>query len=248
MPAEHSPIAAGVRRVLDRIAQAAQRAGRDAGEIRLVAVTKTFGADAVRAAHAAGVRHFGENRLQEWESKQPLLADLPGAVWHMIGHLQRNKARRAVGLFHQIDSVDNFALAQKLDDLAAEAGRVLPVLIEVRLAPEQTKNGVEPEGLDRLAGAMVQLPHLDLLGLMTVPPFSLYPEPSRSHFRSLRELRDQVAARLGKLLGVLSMGMSHDFEVAIEEGATEVRVGTAIFGERRRPSAVPERSEASAEE
>ncbi|HEV2388124.1 MAG TPA: YggS family pyridoxal phosphate-dependent enzyme [Candidatus Acidoferrales bacterium] len=246
MPADPSAIAAAVDQVRLRIASAAGRAGRRPEEIRLVAVTKIFGADAVAAAYEAGVRHFGENRVQEWATKHPYVADLAGAVWHLIGHLQRNKARRALALFHRIDSLDTPGLAEKLDELAAEAGRPprrVPVLIEVRLAPEQTKSGVDPEGLEKLAEAVAQLPRLELRGLMAVPPFSEDPEPSRPYFRRLRELRDHTAKRLGRPLPELSMGMSHDFEVAIEEGATEVRVGTAIFGRRPKlPVTQPEKN------
>jgi pyridoxal phosphate enzyme (YggS family) len=232
MPADPQAIAAAVERVRERIARAAGLAGRSAAEIRLVAVTKTFGADAVRAAYDAGVRHFGENRVQEWAGKHREVGGLAGAVWHMIGHVQRNKARRAVEMFHRIDSLDSLDLARKLDELAMEAGRVLPVLIEARLAAEEKKTGVEPEGLEGLASEVGRLAHLELRGLMTVPPWSEDPEPARPYFRRLRELRDELEKRLGRALPVLSMGMSHDFEVAIEEGATEVRVGTGIFGRR----------------
>jgi pyridoxal phosphate enzyme (YggS family) len=232
MPADPQAIAAAVERVRERIARAAGRASRRGEEIRLVAVTKTFGADAVRAAYDAGVRHFGENRVQEWAGKHREVGGLAGAVWHMIGHVQRNKARRAVELFHRIDSLDSLELARKLDELAGEAGRVLPVLIEARLAAEEKKTGVEPEGLEALASEVGGLANLELRGLMTVPPWSEDPEPARPYFRRLRELRDELEKRLGRALPVLSMGMSHDFEVAIEEGATEVRVGTGIFGRR----------------
>ncbi len=211
------------------------RAGREASEIRLVAVTKTKGADALLAAYAAGVREFGENRVQEWEKKQPLVGDLPGAVFHMIGHLQRNKARKAVALFDRVDSVDSLALARKLDESADEAGRIVPVLIEVRLSEEPAKTGIEPESLDGMAEVVAGLAHLDLQGLMTVPPWSEDPESARPYFRRLAELRGRVSERLGRKLPRLSMGMTNDFEVAIEEGATEVRVGTAIFGRRPKP-------------
>jgi pyridoxal phosphate enzyme (YggS family) len=231
-----SSIADAVKRIRRQIAVAAARAGREASEIRLVAVTKTKTADALRVAYEAGVRDFGENRVQEWETKQPLVADLDGAVFHMIGHLQRNKARRAVALFHRVDSVDSLALGRKLDDAAAEAGRVLPVLIEVRLSEEPAKSGIEPESLEHLADSIAGLGHLNLLGLMTVPPWSEDPEPARPYFRRLREMRTRLAGHLGRVLPVLSMGMSNDFEVAIEEGATEVRIGTAIFGRRPKPA------------
>lgn len=236
MPVDPSSIAAAVERVRTRIAQAAERSRRPAGEIRLIAVTKTKSAEAVRAAYAAGVRDFGENRVQEWETKRLLLGDLEGAVFHMIGHLQRNKARRAVALFHRVDSVDSLALARKLDAAASEEGLRLPVLIEVRLSHEPAKSGVEPESLGDMAASVAGLDHLDLLGLMTVPPWSEDPETARPYFQRLRRLREQLAERLGRALPVLSMGMTNDFEVAIEEGATEVRVGTAIFGRRPKPA------------
>ena len=235
--------------VKERIARAAARADRNPDEVTLVAVSKTFSAEHIREAYAAGVRHFGENRVQEWEEKFSQVADLD-ATWHLIGHLQSNKARRAAGLFHAIDSVDSLSLAQKLDRAFAEciADRNLsraeskegathplsrlPILIEVRLAPELTKSGVHADELPALAEAILALPHLDLRGLMTIPPLLNNPEDVRPYFRRLRELRDELAARLGCLLPVLSMGMSHDFEVAIEEGATQVRLGSAVFGER----------------
>ncbi len=236
MPAEATSIAAAVERVRERIAAAAARAGRGPSEIRLVAVTKTKSADAVRAAYGVGLRDFGENRVQEAETKLVQLADLRDAVFHMIGHLQRNKTRRAVALFQRVDSLDSSALARKLNESAAEAGGVLPVLIEVRLSHEPAKSGIEPESLEALTESVAGLSHLKLLGLMTVPPWSEDPEPARPYFHRLRDLRDRLAWRLGLDLPVLSMGMTNDFEVAIEEGATEVRVGTAIFGRRPKPA------------
>jgi pyridoxal phosphate enzyme (YggS family) len=173
--------------------------------------------------------------VQEWEGKRAAVGDLP-ATWHLVGHLQSNKAARAAGLFHTVDSVDDFALAQRLDRARSElnAGEKLRVLLEVRLAPEDTKVGVTPEELPALAEKVAQLSQLELAGLMCIPPLAEAPEKVRPYFRRLRELRDDLAAKLGRPLPVLSMGMSHDFEIAIEEGATEVRVGTAIFGERPR--------------
>lgn len=226
-------IAANLGRVHERIAKAAKRAGRSPDEITLVAVSKTFPAEAIRAAYKAGARHFGENRVQEWESKQPVLRDLD-AIWHLIGHLQSNKARRAAYLFRRIDSVDDLALAKKLDAAAAAEGKNLPVLIEVNLGDESTKSGVIEAGLSALAESVAPFAHLDLVGLMTIPPFTDDAEHARLHFRKLRELRDDLSRRLGRKFPVLSMGMSHDFEVAIEQGSTEVRVGTAIFGQRKR--------------
>lgn len=219
--------------VQERIAIAAVRAGRRVEEITMVGVSKTHPAEAIRMAYAAGLRHFGENRVQEWEGKRAAVGDLP-ATWHLVGHLQSNKAARAAGLFHTVDSVDELALAQRLDRARSElnAREKLRVLLEVRLAPEETKAGVTPEELPALAEDLALLSQLELAGLMCIPPLVEDPEKARPYFRRLRELRDDLAVELGRQLPVLSMGMSHDFEISIEEGATEVRVGTAIFGER----------------
>jgi PLP dependent protein len=219
-------------RISERIAQAAQRAGRRADGITLIGVSKTHPAIAIHEAYQAGVRHFGENRVQEWEVKRAGTNNL-AATWHLIGHLQSNKAPKAAKLFHSVDSVDNLALAQKLDRARAEAGvsEKLRVLIEVRVAEEETKSGAEIETLPSLAEKIAALPRLELAGLMCIPPF-LEPERVRPYFRRLRELRDELTTKLALSPHVLSMGMSHDFEVAIEEGATEVRVGTALFGSR----------------
>ncbi len=232
-------IAANIARLRERVVLAAKRSGRPADEITIVAVSKTFPADAIREAYDAGLRHFGENRVQEWESKRSAVAQLE-ATWHLIGHLQSNKSRRAAYLFHRVDSVDDLALAKRLDAAAAAEGKNLPVLIEVRLSDEQTKSGVAEKDLPSLAGSIAPFGHLDLLGLMTIPPFFDDPERVRPYFRKLRELRDQVSRHIGRKLPVLSMGMSHDFTIAIEEGATEIRVGTAIFGERTPQSPAPE--------
>jgi len=220
-------------RIQERIASAAARAGRRTEEITLIGVSKTHPASAIREAYEAGVRHFGENRVQEWEGKRAGTDGL-AAAWHLIGHLQSNKAARAAKLFHSIDSVDDFAIAQRLDRARAEAGITgkLRVLIEVRVAPEETKSGVEINELLALAERIAGLPQLQLAGLMCIPPFLEKAEQVRPYFRRLRELREDVAKKLSVALSVLSMGMSHDFEVAIEEGATEVRIGTAIFGTR----------------
>jgi len=219
--------------VQERIAVAAQKAGRRAEEITLIAVSKTHPAEAIRMAYAAGLRHFGENRVQEWEEKRAAVGDLP-ATWHLVGHLQSNKTARAAGLFHSVDSVDGLALAQRLERAREELGarEKLRVLLEVRLAPEETKNGVAAEELPALAENVALLPHLEVAGLLCIPPFLDDPRKVRPYFCRLRELRDDLATRLGRPLPVLSMGMSHDFAVAIEEGATEIRLGTAIFGER----------------
>ncbi len=222
--------------VRERIAAAAARAGRVADDITLMAVSKTHSADTIRAAFELGVRHFGENRVQEWEGKRTALQDLQ-AEWHLVGHLQGNKAAKAARLFHSVDSVDDFALAQRLDRARAELdeSRKLRVLIEVRIAPEEAKSGVVREGLAPLAEQLSALNGLDLQGLMCIPPFLDEPERVRPYFSELRELKENIERRLGKRLPVLSMGMSHDFEVAIEEGATEVRIGTALFGTRALP-------------
>lgn len=225
-------MAANLERLRERMARAAERAGRRAEEIALVAVSKTFSAHAIRTAYEAGLRAFGENRVQEFESKQPKLEGLVDAVWHLIGHLQSNKARRAVHLFHRVDSIDSLALAQKIDSAAAEASKCLPVLVEVHLGGEATKSGVAEADLPMLVEGIEKLSHLELQGLMTIPPYCDDPEAARPHFRKLRELRDGIGQRLGRTLPALSMGMSHDFEAAIEEGATEIRIGTALFGER----------------
>jgi PLP dependent protein len=232
MPEQWTEVAANLARVRERMARASERAGRQAGEITLVAVSKTFPAEAIRAAYDAGLREFGENRVQEWEAKRLKLADLD-ATWHLIGHLQSNKARRAVQLFDRVDSVDSLALAQKLDSAAAEFGKRLPVLIEVHLGGEATKSGVSESELAALADGLSALAHLESRGLLAIPPYSEDPERARPYFRTLRELRDSLSHRLGRSMPSLSMGMSHDFEIAIEEGATEIRVGTDIFGFRK---------------
>jgi PLP dependent protein len=220
-------------RIQERIASAAARAGRRAEDITLIAVSKTHPASAIREAYEAGIRHFGENRVQEWEGKRAGTEGLV-ATWHLIGHLQSNKTARAARVFHSVDSVDEFEIAQRLDRARAEAGITgkLRVLVEVHIAPEETKSGVEISELAGLAESCAELPRLHLAGLMCIPPFLEDAERVRPYFRRLRELRDELSGNLGIELPVLSMGMSHDFEVAIEEGATEVRVGTALFGQR----------------
>jgi hypothetical protein len=243
-------IAENLARIEARICRAAVRAGRARGEITLIGVSKTHGAGAIREAYDAGVRHFGENRVQEWEAKRGEIAaiareisggagtEFPGAVWHLIGHLQSNKAGRAGKIFDCVDAVDDFAVAERLHRTVGERQKEgrgsakLRVLIEVRVAREETKSGVAVDALGELAERVVSLEGLELAGLMCVPPFLEEAELVRPYFRVLREARDELAKRLKRELGVLSMGMSHDFEVAIEEGATEVRVGTALFGER----------------
>jgi PLP dependent protein len=220
----------------DRIAAAARRSGRNPGDITLMAVSKTFPPELIREAYSAGLRHFGENRVQEFSAKRDALRDLHGAEWHMIGHLQTNKAARAAELFMAIDSVDSLRLAEKLDDAGRRFGKKLGALIEINAGGEVAKSGLDfasPE-LETLLRAAPSLQHLEFRGLMTVPPFFEDPQQARPWFRKLRELRDRIAAqRLPQVnMKVLSMGMSHDFEVAIEEGSTCVRLGTAIFGDR----------------
>ncbi len=209
----------------ERISHAARRAGRRREEITLLAVTKKFPASAIREAWEAGLRDFGENYVQEFEDKRPALSGLEGARFHLIGHLQANKARKAVELFDLVQTVDSGRLATRLDEAAAGRG-ALDVMLEVKLSGEESKAGVGPEQAPELIVAVQACPHLRLRGLMTMPPWSDEAEPSRPYFRRLREL----AERNG--LTQLSMGMSHDFEVAIEEGATIIRIGTALFGPR----------------
>jgi PLP dependent protein len=225
-----------IAQVRERIVDAAGHAGRDPNEIALMAVSKTQPAERIREAYQAGLRLFGENRVQEFSEKAPSLLDLHEAQWHLIGHLQGNKARKAAELFGAVDSVDSLRLAEKLNAAAAFLGKKLVVLIEVNVGGEAAKSGVAPDSpdLEDLLRAAPELDHLEIRGLMTVPPFTHDPQGARPYFRTLRELRHQIAARKLPAVGmeVLSMGMSHDFEVAIEEGSTCVRVGTAIFGER----------------
>lgn len=212
-----------------RVARAAARAHRQPEEITVIAVTKVFPAEVIRAAYRLGVRDFGENYVQEFEAKARELEGLDGARFHFIGHLQSNKARRAVQLFDAIQTVDSIKLARRLDEAVAalRPGRKLPVMIEVKLSPEDTKSGLPPEELPALVEALRSLPHLELTGLMTMPPYFDDPEASRPYFRRLRALAEEHG------LAHLSMGMSHDFEVAIEEGATHIRIGTALFGPRK---------------
>jgi pyridoxal phosphate enzyme (YggS family) len=229
-------IAENIAIVRERIEAAARRAGRAPQDVALMAVTKTQPPARIREAYAAGLRIFGENRVQEFMGKNVALADLHDAEWHMIGHLQTNKAGKAVELFGAVDSVDSVKLAEKLDAASRILATKVSVLIEVNVGGETAKSGVAPDSpeLEALLQAAPRLEALNFCGLMTVPPFTDDPEGSRSHFRRLRELRDSIAARMlaGVGMDVLSMGMSHDFEVAIEEGSTCVRVGTAIFGAR----------------
>lgn len=229
-------IEANLQLIRERMAVAANRAGRSAGDITLIGVSKTHPAGAIREAFDAGLRHFGENRVQEWEGKRGEIATLP-ATWHLIGHLQSNKAAKAAVFFHTIDAVDDFALAQRLHRArGAQSGAPqLRVLLEVHVSGEATKSGVSEENLPALAEQVVTLERLELAGLMCIPPYLENPDEVRPYFAKLRSLRDQLETRLNRKLPVLSMGMSHDFEAAILEGATEVRVGTALFGTRSMP-------------
>jgi hypothetical protein len=229
-------IAENIALVQGRIAAAARRAGRNPADITLMAVSKTFPPELIREAYDAGIRVFGENRVQEFAGKAGAVCNLTEAEWHLIGHLQSNKAAAAAELFGTVDSVDSARVAQKLNAAAEKAGKVLPVLIEINVGGEEAKSGVAPssEELEQILVGASRWKNLRVRGLMTVPPYTEDPEEARAYFRQLRKIRDGIAAqRLPAVsMEVLSMGMSHDFEVAIEEGATCVRVGTAIFGER----------------
>ena len=211
--------------VRGRIERAAERARRDPADILLLAVTKVFPASAIQEAYALGLREFGENYVQEFEGKAPEVAELPGARFHLIGHLQSNKSAKAAELFQAIQTIDSAKLARRLN----ESGRPLDVMIEVKLSAEEAKHGVDPAELPALIAAVRACPNLKLHGLMTMPPWSEDPEAPRGIFRKLRELAAEHA------LTGLSMGMSNDLETAIEEGSTCVRVGTALFGRRIKP-------------
>jgi hypothetical protein len=231
-----------IRRVQERMIHAAERAGRDPAEVTLVAVTKTVPAHRIRAAWKLGLTHFGENRVQEAIDKIPLvLTKEQSAIrnpqsaihWHMIGHLQRNKVKHVIPLFDLIHSVDSVRLAEEIDRRAGQAGQSMPVLLEVNVAGEASKYGFAPEAVADAVPQLLRLLHVEVQGLMTVAPMAENPEEVRPHFRRLRELRDQLAVQFPDLdWRHLSMGMTDDFEVAIEEGATLVRIGRAIFGER----------------
>ena len=216
------------------MARACERAGRDPRSIRLVGVSKTFPIDHVRAAAAAGLADLGENRVQEALDKIAGAEDLHGITWHLIGHLQSNKARRAAVAMAWIQSLDSVALLQRLDRAAAEEGTTASLLVQVDLAGERTKHGAAPDAVREILDAGAACPAVAVRGLMVLPPWSADPEAARPWFRRLRQLRDSLldAGAPPACLDELSMGMSHDFEVAIEEGATIVRVGTAIFGPR----------------
>jgi pyridoxal phosphate enzyme (YggS family) len=257
-------ITENIARIRERIAAAALRAGRDPAQVALMAVSKTRPADCIREAFEAGQRLFGENRVQEFQAKHAELSaasptlppqqaqsrlagdpgvasaavcnifDIEAAEFHLIGHLQSNKAAKAAELFQAVDSLDSLRLAERLDAAAAKLGKTLRVLVEVNVGGEEAKSGLaadSPELLQILQAA-TRLRNLEFRGLMTVPPFTEDPEGARPCFRQLRELHDRLAEATGMALPELSMGMSHDFEIAVEEGSTCVRIGTAIFGER----------------
>lgn len=213
------------KKVQERILRAAERCRRDPASVQLLAVTKKFSPEVLREAYALGMRQFGENYVQEFELKQPALADLTEARFHLIGHLQSNKARKAADLFQMIQTIDSAKLAERLDGMNVK----LDAMIEVKLSEEEAKHGAAPEDLDEVVAALKASKNLTLRGLMTIPPWSDDPEAPRPYFRKLRELNDRFG------LPELSMGMSSDLETAIEEGSTIVRVGTALFGPRRKP-------------
>ena len=217
-----------------RVDTAARRSQRSPDDVRLLAISKTHPPETIRAAMDLGITDFGENRVQEAEAKITELGR-DSARWHLVGHLQTNKARRAVNLFDYIHSLDSVDLAQRLEDMCQTEGRAeLPVLIQINLGGEETKTGIDPHDLSELLATVNSCQRLRLIGLMTLPPYFENPDCARPYFKTLRELRDDLR-RQGHFAehgGELSMGMSHDFEIAIEEGATMVRVGTAIFGER----------------
>ncbi len=202
-----------------------------------MAVSKTFPPESIREAYAAGIRVFGENWVQEFAGKADALRELAGMEWHLIGHLQSNKAAKAAELFGAVDSLDSVRLAEKLNAAADAAGKMLPVLIEINVGEEEAKSGVAPasQELERILIGAPRWKHLAIRGLMTVPPYTDDPEGARPFFRQLREIREKIAVRNlpSVSMNVLSMGMSHDFEVAVEEGSTCVRLGTAIFGGRK---------------
>ena len=227
-------IATNLEEIRHRIAEAAECAGRDPASIRLVAVSKTYPAEAVAAAASTGQRVFGESRVQESRDKIP--ACPPGLEWHFIGHLQKNKVRQALPLFPFFHSIDSTALAGAIDRIAGETGVKAQGLLEVNVSGEETKYGFTPEELRAQFPTLSKLPHLRIGGLMTMAPYNENPEEARPVFRALRELRDELQSTYQHPLPELSMGMSGDFEPAIEEGATLVRVGSSIFGARPRPN------------
>jgi pyridoxal phosphate enzyme (YggS family) len=230
-------IAENLAHLHEQITEACHRSNRPDSDVALMAVSKVHPVEAILEAYAAGQRLFGENRVQEFQEKSPLLKDLAEAEFHLIGPLQSNKTAKAAELFQAIDAVDSLKIAQRLNTTATELGKKLPVLIEVKLSHEESKHGLSPEELPFLLAAMNDLESIDTVGLMTVPPWSEDAEAARPYFRELRRLRDESAVRFPRLTQ-LSIGMSNDFTVAIEEGSTCVRVGTALFGRRIPKAAV----------
>lgn len=235
-------IAENLERLRNEIADTCARAHRDPSTVALMAVSKMHPAEAILEAHAAGQRLFGENRVQEWQSKHAQLADLfdamrsvppaaDSASMHLIGPLQNNKTQKAAELFQAIDTLDSLKTAERLDRAAAALNKTIPVLIEVKLSPEDTKHGIAPQNLSTLLHELTTLDHIEVHGLMTVPPWSEDPETARPYFQQLRRLRDELQPN-HPTLNDLSMGMSNDFRVAIEEGSTTIRIGTALFGHR----------------
>ena len=222
-----------VEKIKERIEKAAQRAGRKSEDIILLAASKTQPPEKIVEAYEAGIRYFGENRVQEGIKKIEALSDLKDIHWHLIGGLQTNKAKYAVKYFELIHSLDREALTDEIDKRAGKIGKVQDVLIEVNVGEEETKYGVKPENLEKLFEYSLQKENLRILGLMCIPPYFEDPEKSRPYFAMLRDMKEQLEKKFNVSLPHLSMGMSHDFEVAIEEGATIVRIGTAIFGERQ---------------
>ena len=228
--ASASDLATNLSRVLDQIAQGAVGAGRDPSSIRLVAVTKTFPPARIQEAYECGLRDFGENRVQEFRQKLPSLR-VPGALFHLIGHLQSNKVQQAMA-FDWIQTVDSERLARRISQAAVQSKKTIPLLLEVKLSEEAAKSGVSETELPRLVSTAASLEGLDLRGLMTIPPYTEDPKEGRPYFRRLRELRGRLQDAGFPQVRELSMGMTRDFRVAIEEGATIVRIGTAIFGPR----------------
>lgn len=223
-------IAENLESVRTNISDAAHLAGRELSTVELIAVSKTYSADVIREAVEAGQELFGENRVQESLIKIPTL---PGRLrWHLIGHLQSNKVRKALPLFQLIHGVDSTDLAKDIDRIAAETGHYPRVLLEVNVSGEKSKNGFSPEILERDLEVLLSLPRVQVEGFMTMAPLAPEAESSRSYFAALRELRDRISEKAGIPLGTLSMGMSGDYQIAVEEGATLVRVGSAIFGSR----------------
>jgi pyridoxal phosphate enzyme (YggS family) len=224
-------IAENLAHLHEQITEACRRSSRPESDVALMAVSKVHPVEAILEAYAAGQRIFGENRVQEFQEKSPRLKELSGAKFHLIGPLQSNKTAKAAELFDAIDAVDSLKIAQRLNTTAAALGKKLPVLIEVKLSHEESKHGLSPDELPALLEAMNDLEAIETVGLMTVPPWSEDAEPARPYFRELRRLRDESMVRFPRVTQ-LSMGMSNDFTVAIEEGSTCVRVGTALFGRR----------------